>query len=65
MRLSHDVKNYADTFRKPKTKVPFPGLSTLADKPGDSRVWTVSFAISCKLDFPTIKFQIFCVVLAI
>ena len=42
MRLSHDVKNHADQIRKPKTKVPFPGLSTLPDKPGYSRFWTVS-----------------------
>ena len=34
-------------------------LSTLPDKPQDSRFWTVSpglspkFAISCRLDFPT------------
>ena len=57
---------------------PFPVLSTLPDNPGDSRFWTVSpglqikvwnlldnrrtFAISCRLDFPTMKFQIFCVV---
>ena len=57
---------------------PFPVLSTLPDNPGDSRFWTISrslqirvwnlpdnrrkFAISCRLDFPTMKFQIFCVV---
>ena len=57
---------------------PFPVLSTLPDNLGDSRFWTVSrslqirvwnlpdnsrkFAISCRLDFPTMKFQIFCVV---
>ena len=55
-------------------------LSTLADNPGDFKVWTISprlqirvryisriiakVAISCRLDFPTIKFQIFCVVWA-
>jgi len=54
-------------------------LSTLPDNPGDSRFWTVSSGLQirvwylpdnrqswyfCRLDFPTIKFQIFCVVCA-
>ena len=54
---------------------------TLHSAPGDSRVWTVSpglqirvwnlpdinrhLPFSCRLDFPTINFEIFCVVCAI
>ena len=66
------------TLRKPVT-VMSAVLSTLPDNPGDSRFWTVSSGLQirvwylwdnrqscycCGLDFPTVKFQIVCIVCA-